>query len=214
LQRVHRAGVELSPLSDSAAPNREYGPHPRKDALALTPGIQWRHAPEGGWRGLAQFRIPHMPPNGGQPDPEAPLVKRAELKVTEETPLRVAFSMAYELAGAESRAVEESFVITKDGIAGTATVRGETTPASTRALFPALVNDGAKDLEVEVAGGQVVARRDGATLKWEVVEPAGVTLKLTGPPVATRNGYVRAVVGDLPGASPRLRWKLTLRTQP
>ena len=55
LQRVHRAGVKLSPLNSSAAAERWYGPREATDKWALTPGIQWKADADGKWRGLAQF---------------------------------------------------------------------------------------------------------------------------------------------------------------
>ena len=213
VQRVHRAGVELSPLSGSAAPDRSYGPHPRRDAWALTPGIQWKLSTDGGWRGLAQYHLPHPPPNDQQPDPDAQVVTGAELKVTQQSPRRVAFSIAYELAGTDARAVTESFIVTADGVEATSAVAGEA-PAATRALFPVLVHDGQSDLPARVDGSTLTARRGDAELTWEVVEPAGVNLQIFGPHVATHNGHVRAVVGELPGAATQLKWKLTLHPEP
>src|SRR5205823_3636003 len=46
LQRMHKSGVAISPLSDSAAGERAYGP---KDApkIAMAPGIEWKLSPDG-----------------------------------------------------------------------------------------------------------------------------------------------------------------------
>ena len=213
VQRVHRAGVELSPLSASTGPDRVVGPHPRENLWALTPGIQWKDQPDGRWRGLAQFHIFHKPREGEAANPADQIVKGAELTVSEEKPERVAFAVKYDLDGDGARPVEESFVLTKDGVEGTAAVKGDK-PAATRALFPAFVHDGEKESPVTVDGNKVTTQRGGATLTWEVTEPPGVKLELTGPQIASPNGYVRAAVGELPNAAPQLKWKLTLQPGP
>ncbi|MEA2736140.1 MAG: hypothetical protein QOE14_2591 [Humisphaera sp.] len=214
VQRVHRAGVELSPLSGSAAPDRWYGPHPRKDLWAITPGIQWKDSEDGRWRGLAQYHLVHAPPKGEQPNPNEPIVKNAELIVADEKSDRVAFTVKYELAGEGARPVEESFVITKDGVGATSAIRGDAPLAATRALFPALVNDGANDVETSANANKLTVRRPGGALTWKIVEPANVALQLTGPRVATHNGCVQACVGDLPSAAPQVQWKVTLQPAP
>jgi hypothetical protein len=213
VQRVHRAGVELSPLSGSAGPDRGFGPHPRQDVWALSPGIQWKDAADGRWRGLAQFHIFHSPKQGEEANPADQIAKAAELTVSEEKPQRVAFAVKYDLAGDGARPVEETFVITKDGVEGTSTVAGDK-PAATRALFPAFIHDGEKESEATAAGNKLTTRRGGASLTWQVADPPNVELKLLGPRVATHNGYVQACVGDLPNASPTLKWKLTLQPAP
>lgn len=213
LQRVHKAGVELSPLSGSAAPDRWFGPHPRKDTWAITPGIQWKVAQDAPWRGLAQFHIPHPPPKGQQPNPAAQVVKDAALTVTEAKPARVAFAVQYELAGDGARPVEETFILTADGVEATSAVQGEK-PAATRALFPVMVNDGARDVAHAVSGNKITVRRPGGALTLEIIDPPGVKLELFGPHVATHNGYVRAAAGQLPGAATSFRWRLALQPEP
>ena len=54
LQRVHRSGVALSPLSDSTASERAYGPS-RGEKIPMTPGIQWKQANVDHWLSLADF---------------------------------------------------------------------------------------------------------------------------------------------------------------
>ena len=211
VQRVHRAGVELSPLSASTGPDRVFGPQPRENLWAFTPGIQWKDAPDGRWRGLAQFHLFHKPKEGEDATPAAQFVKDAELAVTAERPDRVAFTIKYDLAGDGARPMEESFVLTKDGVAGASAIRGEK-PATTRALFPAFIHDGEKESPVNITGNKVTTQRGGATMTWEVVDPAGVKLELYGPQIVTHNGYVRAAVGELPNGATQLKWKLTLQS--
>jgi hypothetical protein len=211
VQRIHRAGIELSPLSASAAPDRVVGPWPRKDMWAITPGIQWKDSADADarWRGLGQFHITHGPPKGEQADANDRIVKNAELAVSEEKPQRVAFTVKYDLSGDGARPVEESFIITKDGVEGTSAVAGNDKPAATRVLLPAFINDGEKEMDVTVAGNKLTTRRGNAEMTWTVTDPPGVKLELIGPNVATPNGYIRAVVGELPNATQLLKWQVT-----
>jgi hypothetical protein len=211
VQRVHRAGVELSPLNASTGPDRVFGPHPRENLWALTPGIQWKDEAEGRWRGLAQFHIFHKPRDGEEANAADQIVKAAELTVKDEKVDHVAFSVKYDLAGDGARPVEESFVLTKDGVEGVSAAAGDK-PAVTRALFPAFIHDGEKESPATIAGNKVTTQRGSATLTWEVTDPPNVKLELTGPQIATHNGYVRAVVGELPNVAPQLKWKLTLQS--
>ena len=213
LQRIHRAGVDLSPLSASSAPDRVVGPYPRKDMWAITPGIQWKLSSDDRWRGLAQYHIAHPLPRDEQAKANEPLVKEAALEVKSEKPDRVAFTVRYQLAGDGALPVEESFVITKDGVEGTSAVAGEK-PAATRVLLPAFVSDGEKEIPATVAGNKLTTRRGHGEMTWEITDPQKVTLELIGPQVATANGYIRAAVADLPSATPQVKWKATLKPAP
>jgi hypothetical protein len=167
IQRVHRAGIELSPLSSSAAPDRVVGPYPRKDMWAITPGIQWKSSADDRWRGLAQYHIAHSAPKGEEPDAKDAIVKSAGLDVTEEKPDRVAFTVKYDLAGDGARAVEEALVLTKDGVEGVAGVPGGEKPAATRVLLPAFVHDGEKDFPASVAGNKLTTHRGHAEMSLD-----------------------------------------------
>jgi len=223
LQRVHRAGVALSPLTDSAAAERAFGPLDEKEKRALTVGIEWQES-SGDWRSLAEYGI-HQHENAPSkkdrpaPPPQTDWVKDASLKVTENSPQRVAFTIHYELSNA--RAVEEDYSISADGVEGATRILGEP-PAKARFVFPALVNDGARDTDVVIDRQGVQITRKGAPLyksgvenpggkmTVELVAPAGLQLSRTGPQLVTHNGYVQAISADLPSGTKEIRWKLKL----
>jgi hypothetical protein len=152
-----------------------------------------------------------VPKEQQQADANEQVVKNAELVVKEEKPDRVAFSVKYDLSGDGARPVEESFVVTKEGVEATSSVAGDK-PAATRVLLPAFVNTGEKDVEATVAGNKLTTRRGNAEMTWTITEPASVNLEMIGPQVAIPNGYIRAVVGELPSAAPQVKWKVTLQS--
>ena len=82
LLRVHRRGVELSPLTDSAAEERVVIAPQDAPKAALTPGVQWKEA-DGKWVGLADYHRYEHPP---KPKPaaltSAPAVTTGEPAVT------------------------------------------------------------------------------------------------------------------------------------
>jgi hypothetical protein len=192
LQRVHKAGVALSPLSDSAAGGRSYGPGDAPKA-AMAPGIQWKFAGEENWRSLAELKA------------------NAQLRVSEESPQRVQFSVAYEPQGAGALPVREDYLVTADGVEGTTQVSSNGSAIAARVVFPALVNDGANDTQVKLETNHLSIRRDGGELDWQIIEPAGLTLKFEGPRIPTHNGYVQAAVADLPANTWEVKWRLTLQ---
>src|SRR5439155_3111894 len=102
LQRVHRRGVELSPLTDSAAGERVIGAAKDDPKMALAPGIQWKEGDE--WIGLADFHRAEPPPrpNPGTTQPAPPpqrVVKEAVLHIAQSSADEAAFSLEYRLAG-------------------------------------------------------------------------------------------------------------------
>jgi hypothetical protein len=137
-------------------------------------------------------------------------VKAAELEVNDEKPERISFTVKYELSGDGARPVEETFTITKAGVEGTSAVQGDK-PAATRVLLPAFIHDGEKAMDATVAGNRLTTRRGNGEMTWTVTEPSGVKLELIGPHVATPNGYIRAVVSELPNAATQVKWKATLQ---
>lgn len=51
----------------------------------------------------------------------------------------------------------------------------------------------------------------GGTLIWQAIAPTGLCPALEGPRVATRNGYVQALVAPLPPGTREARWHLDLK---
>lgn len=210
LQRVHRAGVALSPLSDSVAARRGYGPADETAAAGLTPGIQWRETPAGPWRSLADFV---SATDGAGKQKPTDVAKAADLQVGGPGPAQTeytTFTLRYDLAGSGARPVEETYTLSSLGVDGTAKVLGSTPPAATRVALPVLVFDGVRATKVTVDGPKVRCQRVGGTMTWEVTSPAGVTLSLAEPKLVNHNGYAQAAVADLPAGTREVRWKLTL----
>jgi hypothetical protein len=201
LQRIHRAGVALSPLSDSTAPESAYGP---KDApkIAMAPGIRWRTSTDAAdkWTSLASASAVK---NG---------IKSATLTVTEQTPARVGFELVYSL-GDKGAQVIEQYRIDADGVTGTSTLHGAGDLAATSVLFPALVNDGKEDTNIAIEPSRATIGLRGSKLTFEVTVPAGLPLKLVGPEVPSHNGYMQALAADLPDRQTEVRWHISLQNE-
>lgn len=223
LLRVHRAGVALSPYSGNAAPGRRYGPTGDPTNLLLTPGLAWKNADtDAVWRSLGDARLRVVPkpapaPAAAAPPVEAPApsplsqVLNAGLTVRQETPQRVEFSVRYELQGEGLRPVEEDYIVTADGTVEVATrIGGDTPPAQSRLLFPALMSDGARELDLLLDGARAVISRPGGALEWEVLSPTGLNVRLDGPRIPSRNGWMQGVMAPLPPGTREARWRLRL----
>jgi hypothetical protein len=213
LQRIHRRGVELSPLSDSAAGERVIGACKDDPKIALTPGIQWKDGDE--WIGLADFHRSHPPPNlkpgTAQPasEPAERVVKATELTVRRESADRVIFSITYDLDGPGAAPINCDYEVSSDGVMCEQQIAlaGE---RGARIVFPAMVNDGARDTQVDIREGAVNVSRTGGTLHLELIEPKASALALMGPRVPTHNGYLRAVVANLRPRQTGSTWKISL----
>lgn len=187
LQRVHRVGVPLSALSDSAAGDRAYGPNEApKAAIAL--GIEWKDdEPNGQWLGLADF-------SRGE---ERRIVRTVNLDVRSSHRDRVEFALTYDLSGdgQRGRTLCEKYVLTADAVEQTSSVDGKA--SAFRAHVPVLVSDGASDMVVEMGDTAFTVSQEESVTSVQF-DPADVVrgVKLEGPRVVTHNGYVReAVVG-------------------
>jgi hypothetical protein len=208
LQRVHRAGVALSPYTDTPAPEAAYHPSEDLPHAAMTVGLEWKDS-QGNWRNLGDFGT------------------GAELLVHEQSAERVRFSIKYETAGDAARVIEEEYSVSKAGVEGVQRISAGAPPA-VRVIFPALVNDGARATEIQIQQNKATIARRGATtreigdaektwftkpggvLTFELTSAADAKLALTGPELVTHNGSVRALVADLPPGTKELKWKMTL----
>lgn len=206
LLRVHRADVALSPYSSNAAPRRTYGPNDDPTKIALTPGLAWKlNANDAAWRSLADARHRRFTSAG------PPFVTGEDLVVREESPARVAFTVRYELGGEGMPPfVEEDYTIAGNGAVEVCARLGGDAPARARLTFPALVSDGQTDARIALDGERATIRHADAILIWEVLAPEGAALALEGPPIPTRNGFVRALAADLPPGTREARWRVRL----
>lgn len=203
LQRVHAAGVAISPLSGSVSAAPYYGPEEQPGHAALAPGLAWREGPDAPWVALADFV------NAAVTHPRR--VAEAELAVLERVPGQIAFSIRYSLEGPGAKPVEEAYRVSAQGVEVT-TLLMEPAGVGLRVVLPALVSDGRRDSKILLEGGTMSVRSGDALLRWEVAKPKEVTLVRSGPQIATRNGYVQAVVADLPPGVHEVTWRLRLES--
>ncbi len=211
LQRVMKKGVPLSPLSDSTAAHRDYGPVDNKVKIAMSPGIQWSSSPattRPTWTSLADFVNPTEP----KPAKGDSVVESVDLAVDQESPESVAFALRYHLRGKDQCTVQEQYQLTPDAVDGIWRVDAPSI-TQTRVIFPALVNDGAHDLDVGTKRGMLEVNREGSQLFWEVLDPDNVLLRREGPTVPNHNGYARAVVGEITRTRSPVTWRLTLENE-
>jgi hypothetical protein len=203
LIRVHRRGVELSPLTDSASAG--YGGRKDDVHVPLTPGIQWKDGEN--WIGLADFHRPEKSEDPKEAAKAQRVVKSTKLNTGELKDGVLTLSIEYELAGPGGYSPVTTFHVSHDGVVV------EDSGVWGRWVFPALVNDGARDTQISAEKNRLRIVRAGGALTVETPEP--MTLKLTGPRVPTHNGYVQAAVAEFPTSEVGVvRWKLTLEPAP
>jgi hypothetical protein len=221
LQRVHRAGIELSPLTDSSAPQRVFGAAKDDVKKGLTPEIQWKDSSDGQWIGLAdfhRFEAPPRPRPGASQPTTAPapqrIVKQTELAIDDSIPARqVIFTLTYHLDGPDARLVTERYMISAKGVQCRQEVSADG-PAQMRFAFPSLVNDGARDTQISSAPGKFTITRSGGILNLSILQPPAMSLALDGPKLATHNGYVRAAITALSGSTRAVSYRIELSPAP
>jgi hypothetical protein len=212
LQRVHRRGVELSPLTDSAAEHR--GIQAKKDDVkaGLSPGLQWKGG-DGKWVGLCDFHrfepTPKSKPKPGEKPPaEKPqrVVKGVTVSVD---PIgeRASFQIKYELDGPDAAMVAQRYDVSPQGVECTEHVAGE----ACRFALPVLIDDGARRTEIKLTENYIAVTRAGGRLTVRGVNPV-MNLSLEGPHIPTHNGYVQAVVSGEIGDT--ATWQATLEPVP
>ena len=202
LQRVHRAGVSYSPLSDSAAGARTYGPGSERFKMAISPAVGWREDAKGDWVSLSGFTVKR--------GTYSRVVRITDLKVEEQTGEAVAFRLRYLLEGPGSRLIEERYRVDASGVEVRSHIGGDAAPAAARVTFPVLVSDGVGKTDVKVDGARLAVGHEGSRLTFEVLSPEPVKLQVLPPDVVTHNGFVRVASGELPKGSREARWKITL----
>lgn len=220
LQRVHRRGVALSPLSDSAAPDRWFAGAKGDPKIGLAPGIQWKDGDA--WIGLADFqREKAAPKTSATAPPPAParpqrVVKRAEVIIDPSSDLGAVFMIRYDLEGPGARDVAERYEITADGVQCTQRFADDAGPVETaRFAFPLLVNDGARDTRVSLdPPGRLNVGGSGGELTLQILPPPELKFTLDGPRIPTHNGHVQAAVGTLDDPVTGIGWIVTLRPAP
>jgi hypothetical protein len=208
LQRVHRAGVAFSPLSDSTSADRAYGPN---DATkyAMTPGLQWKDSTDekAEWRGLADYSL-------ADKNHRTNVASDATLRVLAQSPEAVSFWIDYALidAGGLPRHLVAQYKVDGNGVGCVERLVGGPNPAALRVRLPVLVSDGADDSKVAAEANHLVVTQHGATLTYEVTQPkeSAAPLRLTDPTTVNHNGQVRPAVTELPAGDGEVSWRVTL----
>ncbi len=203
LQRVHRTAVRYPALSDSAAPQRAFGP---KDApaAAITPGIQWL-ADNGAWLSLADF--------AGRNDGRRIVDVALEPDITQAD--EVQFTLQYQLSDGEQSLGQVTERLPPASCDGVVLATSTDIPAEQyRAQFPVLVNDGANDLDTALNPASASVTHTGSTtnISLKTDDPTPPTPTLLDPRVVTHSGYVRQAVIDLSSGSAELT--ITLEETP
>ncbi|HWP40633.1 MAG TPA: hypothetical protein VNL70_06875 [Tepidisphaeraceae bacterium] len=200
LQRVHRAGVPLAALGDSAAGERVYGPDSAPKA-AISPGITWQpRDSQSQWLSLADF-----------PSERARrAVQSVQLNVRSAGNDRVDFELAYALSDPDGgdRLLTERYVLSADGVEQTSSVSGAA--AAFGFHLPVLVSDGAQDLDVKLSRAGVSILQRGSLTSVELDPQTLISpLTLQGPRVATHSGYVRRAIAKIRSSTVTARIRMS-----
>lgn len=208
LLRVHRIGV-VSSFNDNAPAHRWYGPKIVPPGAGITPGLVWREHEGKRWQSLADY------PHAKHADKEHPqFVREADLSIMEITPGRIVFKVLYALQddAGSARQVEESYVVSENGVEVEATLQGDK-PHDARVAFPILVHDGAFDTGVAFGSDEARVQNAGACLTWKVLSPLHGPLVWGSAREATQSGWMQAAVADLPADVSSVRYRVRLEKQ-
>ncbi len=180
LLRVHHPGVNPQlTVSDGVTAKPKYQ-MPKRPTRSLSISPAWRDR-AGAWHALSEH--------------DETVLRDADVKVTSESPSRVAFEVVYSgtLRGGAT-VVRQQFVVTPSRIEVTDTVEGEI--AGVRSYFPLLVTDGQNETRIEVAGRRALAaHKDGGTQTYEALGE-GTPLTRLGVSEQFRNGALDAAYAE------------------
>jgi hypothetical protein len=194
LQRIHDRDVELSPLSDSSAGNRTYGPA-NAPKLAISPGIQWKNFPADTWHSLANDTVLKCDLESST----APGLTRVTLR--------------YQLKSALA-SIEQQWRIDAAGVECLETLSPINPIVATRFVFPAMASDGAADTKVAIGNGTLSIERAGGALSLQLLPISTAKFVLEADRIPTHNGFVRVAAVDLPDAAKEVRWRAKLAPAP
>jgi len=172
LIRLHKAGVEgvVGPSDGTAIKNG-----------ALAVGIAW---PQGHrWQSLAEL--------------DQTQIKRAQVFAKTATTNKVEFTIRYLIGLSNVQAVIENYELTPKSVRVTADVEGTVDRILVR--FPALQFTGVRVARTEVSAAKTTVQLGKSRQTFVVESPPGVKLRRSGELQPTRNGFVEAIEGDVPG---------------
>jgi hypothetical protein len=209
LQRVQKSGVAFSPLSDSTAAQRAYGPK-QDPALAMTPGLQWNSTSDaaGPWITLADFSGESAGRHVGSVD----------INIADRSPRHVAFELDYSLLtpGEPQQRLIDQYSISPDGVWCQQQITDGLPVSGVRFCFPVLVNDGAADTRISMQPDGATIDERGSILQWKILSPQikATDIKLDGPRIPCHNGYMQPMIAALPtgAGTPSVTWQVDLAT--
>jgi hypothetical protein len=150
-------------------------------------GPAWQDG-EGNWHRLADY------------DTQTP----PEVKVLEESPERVKFSLVYsgDFDGVSS--ITETFTIDREGVDVEDSIAGDGVKQM-RIYYPMLVFDGTEEAKVRMDGNRVDLSLWDGSIAFTLLEPQNTKLQRTGKQLDYRNGMIEGAYADIAGTTARYR---------
>lgn len=172
LIRLHRRGVDSLVGPTDSSP------------IAVAPlavGVAWPE--DDHWQPLAGLGQGH--------------IHATHLTLLHTEPEEVRFSVRYDLDRPHLRSLTELYELTPNLLRLTTTVDGAVDRLRVR--YPALAFDGERAARITTDGAVAVVRLGQSQSRFVVESPANVTLRRAGEWIASRNGFLEAIEGDVPG---------------
>jgi hypothetical protein len=209
LQRLHQSAVALSPLTDTAAAERAFGPTEDKSTAPLAPGLQW--SIDNTWHSLSNFGIhqhQNAPSRNGQalPPPQKNYIDHVDFTRTSDS----TFTLLYHPAGDGALDVEQSYTLTPSAVEITEQLPADAKIDAARFAFPALINDGARMTTLTLAENQFTLHRIGGALTCQFLSPTNITFHIAPQSLVTHNGYIQPLLADLPPTTREIKYRLTV----
>ena len=169
----------------------------------MSPGITWGADASSNFHALQSLAICAGHASSAEGSPET-----AVLSASLVTADKVTLQITYALDGDIHHELVEDYSISRDGVEVTSRLVGGPAPDNPGILFPLLVSDSANETPVAVNGLRAEIRLPESITSWEVMEPAGVRLRLCGPRVPCHNGWMKAAWSPLPAGASAVRWRV------
>lgn len=205
LQRVDRAGVLHSPLTDSATAHRGYGKNdgPSQD---LVPGLQWKHmADANSWASLGNAFLAD-PKKSADQQPLA--VREASLQNAKAAGETATFELSWSVAGGGFEK-HEWYELSPVGVRVSERLKASAA-SSVRLALPVTTFDGVDAANVDIADNGATVRFRGSTLRWTIDTPLLAPPRLDEAKSAAHPGLLQAILADLPGDAREASWTITL----
>jgi hypothetical protein len=207
LLRVHGRDVARSAYSDNTCSQRNYGPDSALEGFPMSPGITWGADAASNFPDLRSLARCARQKHGAGSAADKP-AETAVLHTSAVSADTMTFQITYVPDGDIHHELVEEYSISGEGVEVTSRLVGDRAPAEPGILFPLLVSDGAADTQVSVNAAWAEVRLSESVTCWEVLEPAGVCLRLCGPRVPCHNGWMTVAWSPLPAGASSVRWRV------